>query len=315
MAGLVESDLELLRGELASIGGGHSLIERASRKLLDLEGKLLRPLCVLLAARLSSPSGDIVPVAIAVELIHSATLLHDDVVDLGNERRGHATARSIYGNAASIFAGDWLLIDALRRVRSAEVPELLDSVLAVIDEMILAESIQLENRGRLVPDIETYFDIVSGKTASLFGWATAAGAIMAGLPVSRRESFRDYGLNLGIAFQLLDDLLDFTGTASGKDLLADLHEGKSTYPLLWAAAAEPELASVIDERLASSSPLSDADVSLIRAGLDRTGALEATRRIAAHHTGLALAALEHIPRGPAHVALTALATAALHRDL
>ncbi len=315
---LVDGDLKQFTRQLASVGRGNSLIERSARHLLDLDGKYIRPLCLVLAAR-SQPTEieRVIPIAVAVELIHSATLLHDDVVDLGNSRRGVRTSRAIYTNAASIFAGDYLLIEALRLIHKSGWAELLDNILTVIDEMIHAESIQLENRGKLVESKDTYFAIVSGKTASLFGWATRAGGVACGLGASACDALESFGRNIGIAFQLLDDMLDFTGTASGKDLLADLHEGKSTYPLLHAAESEPDLAKKIEELLASASPITVSDVVVIQSALERTEALAKTSELAQHHTDMALAALqcEELATGQATWALTALAKAALHRDL
>ena len=318
MAELVDGDLRDFRRQLGDVSRGEALIEHSARHLLNLDGKYIRPLCLLLAAK-SAPTEmeRVVPVAVAVELIHSATLLHDDVVDLGNSRRGTVTSRAIYGNAASIFAGDFLLIDALRRIRASGWSELLDTILETIDEMIRAESIQLENRGKLVGSVETYFSIVEGKTASLFGWATRAGGVVCGLSPAACDALESFGRNIGIAFQLLDDMLDFTGTASGKDLLADLHEGKSTYPLIYAARLEPALKEKVAELLASDAAIGTEDIEAIRAALKRTNALEETSALAEHHTELALTALEsdELASGPSTVALKALAKAALHRDL
>src|SRR5262249_22155884 len=140
------------------------------------------PLCVALAARAGNGFGAAArQLAVAVELVHTATLLHDDVVDVGDTRRGAPAARVVYGNAASIFAGDWLLVEALRRVRAAAVPDALDRLLDIIEEMIMAESTQLDRRGVMVADRAAYFRVVEGKTASLFRWALWAGGRAGGL--------------------------------------------------------------------------------------------------------------------------------------
>src|SRR5262249_20100903 len=149
--------------------------------------------------------------AVAVELVHNATLLHDDVVDLGDKRRGADTARVVYGNAASIFAGDFLLIEALRRIQAAGLPAVLDKGLDVIRQMVIAETLQLESRGRVRSSIDDYFRIVEGKTASLFQWAMFAGARAGGVSPEIEGALETYGLKLGVAFQLVDDVLDVAG--------------------------------------------------------------------------------------------------------
>src|SRR5262249_50298820 len=149
LADLVNDDMAELEESLSAIHLSPNLAHRAAGHLLDLGGKRLRPVCVALSARVGSGFGRAArDLAVAVELVHHATLLHDDVVDLGDLRRGSPAARVVYGNAASIFAGDWLLVEALRRVRAAGVDETLDSLLDTIDEMVCAEALQLEYRGR-----------------------------------------------------------------------------------------------------------------------------------------------------------------------
>src|SRR6188768_4079984 len=145
----VRNDLVDFETELAVIPRGAKLVQKAAHHLLELSGKHLRPVCVALASRFGDGfTARARGLAVAVELVHSATLLHDDVVDLAERRRGAPAACVVYGNAASIFAGDWLLVAALRRIAAAGVEGLLDKMLAVIDEMIAAESVQLERRGK-----------------------------------------------------------------------------------------------------------------------------------------------------------------------
>src|ERR1051325_154229 len=141
----VRADLVDFEAELALLPRGQRVVQAAAHHLLDLRGKHLRPLCVALASRCGAGVPPRAPgLAVAVELVHTATLLHDDVVDLAERRRDQPAACIVYGNAASIFAGDWLLVAALRRISAAGVDGLLDRMLEVIDEMILAESMQLE---------------------------------------------------------------------------------------------------------------------------------------------------------------------------
>jgi octaprenyl-diphosphate synthase len=304
----VRADLEEFERELTTIPRGARVVHKAAHHLLDLRGKHLRPMCVALASRFGdgfTPRAR--GLAVAVELVHTATLLHDDVVDLANHRRGQPAACTVYGNAASIFAGDWLLVAALRRIAAANVDGLLDRMLAVIDEMILAESLQLERRGRISADREEYFKIVEGKTAALFRWAMLAGARTAGLDPSFETALDRYGLHLGVAFQAVDDELDFADS-TGKDPLADLREGKMTYPLVVAIEREPVLRAMIEDALAG-----EASLAAIAAAVRGTGALTATRALAEDHARRALAALDPLPVGPARDALETVALASLER--
>lgn len=315
IAGWLGPDLEILEADLAEVGRGHGLADRASRHLLDLEGKKLRPLLLLLAARAGRPDRAAArSLAVAVELVHSATLLHDDVVDLGDRRRGRPTARLVYGNAASIFAGDLLLVEAMRRIRAAGFADLLDAALEVIDDMIRAESIQLELRGSLATPAHRYLEVIEGKTASLFGWAARAGARAGGLDEASCERLAAFGVGVGVGFQIRDDILDFVGEGSGKDLLADLREGKSTYPLIWALERAPDLGRWLHGRLAAGDSLDPSDRRRVARALEETGAIEASRRLAAERTRAALTCLSNLDpaaRGP----LEAVALAALDRDL
>ena len=317
MAAWIGPELGALSAELSGVARGSCVAERGARHLLDLDGKYLRPLTLFAVARTGDPSIETTTeLAVAVELVHSATLLHDDVVDLGERRRGRVTARVVYGNAASIFAGDFLLIEALRRIRRVGIGDLLDGMLEVIDRMIWAESIQLESRGTLLRDLDRYLAVVEGKTAALFGWAATAGARAAGLRPGSARRLGDYGRHLGIAFQIVDDLLDVTGGA-GKDLGADLREGKSTYPLLWALERDPALGDRLGAQLAHSDGIAAAELDRVLAAIAASGAVEATRSLAREHTERAVAALAAIEDDvdtSALDTLKALATAALHRD-
>ncbi len=310
-------DLEAFEEEFAGLPHGENLVSRGAIHLLDLGGKRLRPMCVTLAARMGAGFDDRVrDLAVAVELVHSATLLHDDVVDLSDHRRGAPATRALYGNAASIFAGDWLLIEALRRVDRCRLPGLLEELFSVIEEMIFAESLQLENRGRLSTDRDLYFRVVEGKTASVFRWAMSAGSHAAGLEDAQRRKLIEYGRHLGIAFQATDDLLDLTGDASrtGKDLFADLREGKMTFPLIVALERDPALRPVIEEILEASS-VSEPVARRVISSLRETRAVEDCRLLARRHSGLALAALQELPESRARRALATVATTIVDRDL
>jgi octaprenyl-diphosphate synthase len=318
----VRADLADFEAEIATLPRGVRVVQSAAHHLLDLKGKHLRPLCVALASRFGegfTPRAR--GLAVSVELVHTATLLHDDVVDVAERRRGEPTAAVVYGNAASIFAGDWLLVAALRRIATAGVDGLLERMLAVIDEMILAESLQLERRGRVVADRDEYFRIVEGKTAALFRWAMLAGGRCAGLDASCEAALEQYGIHLGVAFQAVDDELDFaTADGTGKDPLVDLREGKMTYPLIVALERDPSLQPRIQALLPAPERLSPAsgapsrvELGAIASGVRATGALAATRELAEQHVQLALEALQGLPAGTARESLETVALASLER--
>ncbi len=315
----LHDDLRNFETELAVIPRGARLVQQAAHHLLDLSGKHLRPMCVALAAKVGSGFDDNARhLAIAVELVHTATLLHDDVIDVGDVRRGAPAARCIYGNAASVFAGDWLLVEALKRVRKTGMDDLLGMLLDIIDEMIMAESLQLERRGHVVADIDTYFRVVEGKTASVFRWALYAGGRAGGLAVEKCEQLSKFGQDLGVAFQVIDDLLDFRGeeAATGKTLFVDLGEGKMTYPLALAIEREPHVAELVRDYINGAQEQRNSSVALraILAALERTGALTECRQFVDERIARAISHLDAIEDGPAKSALVTVAHATLHRE-
>ena len=275
-------------------------------------------MCVVLASRLGEGLDEKTrEFGVAVELVHCATLLHDDVVDAGDQRRGVPAARTLYGNAASIFAGDWLLVDALRRVRSAEMPDVLTRLLDIIDEMIFAEAIQLENRGKIDARMRTYMQVVEGKTAALFRWAMFAGARAGGLDEAACEALEAYGLHLGVAFQLVDDHLDYAGDLAtiGKAPFTDLREGKMTHPVIVALDRDPSLRPILEEIvLGPEAQVSDAAKARLLAALHDTGALASTRELAIAEAAAACEAVSAMPDSRAKNALFTVARATVHRE-
>lgn len=345
LVGFVRHDLAAVEEDLAALSTGGTMVGKAGAGLVQVGGKRLRPLCVVLASRIGVASPAVVrDIAVAAELIHNATLLHDDVVDNADRRRGRPTARVQLGNAASIFAGDYLLIEALQRVQRAGVPSLMEGLLATIAEMIRAESLQLENRGRLDTSEELYFEVARGKSAALFRWALGAGALTGGAPREVCAALETYGESVGVAFQLIDDLLDLVGHHSntGKTLFSDLSEGKVTYPMIIVLDREPELADTIraiaDDHAAVSrvggsgfsngptngdgpvnggngagSGISSRQGRVLEA-MARHGVEAICRRLASTHVEQGVAALAGIPDGEARRALEAVAYASALRE-
>lgn len=220
--------------------------------LISKRGKLLRPRLVLLSSAIVAGDAVFNPdLAAAAELIHSASLLHDDVIDAGEERRDLPTARVVYSNAASVLAGDHCLTDAMDLIRAVDAETTLAEALSCVRQLVDGELIQLETRGALVTDEAHYRRVCELKTASLFVWAARAGARYAGGSPAEIDTFGEFARDLGIAFQIRDDLLDFIGGERfGKQVHEDLREGRSTLPLILAVAKNPK---IIDELPARDS--------------------------------------------------------------
>lgn len=290
----------------------------AMAHLTGLAGKRIRPLCVIVAARLGGL--EVTPIvrdlAIVSEIVHAATLLHDDVIDEGTERRGKPTARVLYGNTASVLAGDHLLIHALRLVEQTGHRDLMVDLLDVISRMVAAEAQQLEVRGRFEPCRQTYRDIIQGKTAVLFKWALKAGAVAAGLDRELVTSLGLCGEHLGMAFQLVDDVIDLQGESRviGKDAMADLREGKLTWPLIVASENDPELAIEIADLAATpGDALDHRRAAEVIERVRAAGGVSATEAYAREEARKAKECLGLLPAGRARAALTAVIDAAVER--
>ena len=328
---LMGIDLAALEADLQNLGGfsqgeeSRDLAERAAQHLLERPGKRIRPLCLLLGAQLADLKVDegLRDMSVAAELVHAATLLHDDVLDEGTERRGAAASRMVFGNSASILAGDYLLIEALERVQrgGAGFPgggEVLVQLLRTIREMVAAEAEQLERRGRFEPSRDAYLRIIEGKTASLFKWALQAGAIASRKPDSLVHALGKVGLAIGMAFQLVDDLLDISGDAAefGKDLFADLEQGKLTWPVIIACEQDPTIKDEV-AALYGLSQKGELDTQALCDLVERirsTDALEATRALARKQQRIAEAELQQVPEGMARNALETVIAAAVERS-
>ena len=313
----LSEDLSEIERALQALELAETPLHDSARHLLGLGGKRIRPMCVALAARIGGGFGDAArELAVAAELVHNATLLHDDVVDAGDRRRGAPTARVLYGNAASIFAGDWLLVEALVRVRRAGMSDVLDRALGVLAEMLEAEALQLKRRGRADATLEQYMHVVRGKTASLFRWALYAGARAGDLGLDACAALGRFGEAMGVAFQIVDDALDVEGDAAalGKEVLVDLREGKVTYPLMIALERDPALRSLLSDHLASGAAgLDDATARRAWMSIRASGGATEARALAASLVAGALEEIAALPDTPATHALAAVAHAVVSR--
>jgi octaprenyl-diphosphate synthase len=275
----------------------------AARHLVLLGGKRVRPLALLLSAACFGPVTPVArELAVVAELIHSATLLHDDVVDEGTERRGAKAARCLFGNGVSVLAGDMLLVDALDRTLQ-RAPEVLADLIGTLRLLVQGEIIQMRGRTELDVSEHTYERILREKTASLFGWATCTGARVAGAGAEEQERLRGFGERLGIAFQLVDDVLDYSGAESGKTLLTDLREGKLTLPLVLAVQRHPELLELLRRIHAGDHE----PVAFVSRTVTDCGVCDEVRYRATRYTESAVDALRSVAPGPARALLEQVA--------
>jgi octaprenyl-diphosphate synthase len=288
--------------EATGAGGVEPAIS-AARHLVLLGGKRVRPLALLLSAACFGPVPAVArELAVIAELIHSATLLHDDVIDEGMERRGAPAARRIFGNGISVLAGDMLLVHALERTLQ-HAPDVLPDLIGTLRLLVQGEVIQMRGRTELDVSEHTYERILREKTASLFGWATCTGARVAGASRAEQERLRGFGERLGIAFQLVDDVLDYSGDDSGKTLLTDLREGKLTLPLVLAVERYPEL----QESLKRIHAGDHEPVRFVSRTVVESGVCDEVRRRATRYTETAVEALSNLAAGPARSLLEQVA--------
>ncbi len=294
-------DLGALEAQLThATADADSTLQSAARHLVAAGGKRIRPTVSLLSCGACGGSmADAVPFGVAAELTHSATLLHDDVIDDGPVRRGMPASRVIWGNTVSVLAGDWLLTRALE-ITSAHpaAAHALPALLATMRRLVEGEVKQLSLRGGFRATERDYFQVIEGKTASLFGWACAAGGWAAGAAGDVPAALARFGEGIGTAFQLVDDALDYAADPEklGKRLGADLVEGKATLPLIRALEAEPALRDRLAPIADGADPTDETCLEVI-AAVKRTGGVEAARALAREHTRVALDALGSVPDG------------------
>jgi octaprenyl-diphosphate synthase len=287
-------------------GSDVALIPEVSRYLIDSGGKRLRPMVTIASAQACGHRGDAdVKLAASVEFMHTATLFHDDVVDESDTRRGKRTARLVWGNQESVLVGDYLLGQAFKmmvEVGSLEALEVLSAAAATIAE---GEVMQLTTAKNTETTEDEYLDVVRAKTAVLFSAAAEVGAIVGGSDRAVRAAFRSYGANLGIAFQLIDDALDYGGQTPtlGKDIGDDFREGKVTLPIVLAYRRGTSEDRAFWMRTLVRGEIRPDDLAHAIRLLDRTRALKDTVERARHYGAMARDALAPLPGEPFRNAL------------
>jgi octaprenyl-diphosphate synthase len=291
------------------------LVNQIAEYIISAGGKRIRPALVLLFANAWSYRGtDHHALAAIVEFIHTATLLHDDVVDESSMRRGRKTANALFGNAASVLVGDFLYSRAFQmmvNIGNMRVMQILADATNVIAE---GEVLQLMNCHNADVDEAGYLQVIRCKTAKLFEAATRLGAVIGGAGRADEEAMAAYGMHLGTAFQLIDDLLDYSGSADemGKNVGDDLGEGKPTLPLIYAMRnGSPEAAATVRDAIERGGI---GELNPVLDAIRHSGALEYTRSQAEAEARIACAAIMHLPRSKHLETLLELAEFAVERN-
>ncbi len=275
------------------------LIAEVGRHILLSGGKRIRPLLFLLSARMCGCQGnDLADFSTIFEYLHAATLLHDDVVDAASVRRGRSTANTIWGNQAVILVGDFLLSKALSLAVTTNRLKVLQVLAHATTRMAEGEIMQLLHTGNLELSEAEYFEVIDRKTAILMSAACQIGAVLGGVPPAQEEALAEMGLNLGMTFQVVDDILDFIGDEKelGKQVCADLREGRITLPLIHALARadDPDRQRLKD----IAQNLTPEMTQELRQLLDRYGSLDYARSIARRYTLKAQENLAPFPASP-----------------
>lgn len=284
------------------------LINELVEYILNCGGKRIRPLLVLLTARaFEHQNQQHIDLAAAIELIHTATLLHDDVVDSSTLRRGNQTANQIWGNEASVLVGDFLYSRAFQLIVKIKNLEILDIFSSATNLIAEGEILQLINCHDADTTEQAYYDVIRRKTAKLFEVAAQAGTALNAYTPEQMTGMQQYGIHLGTAYQLIDDALDYSSSAAemGKNMGDDLAEGKPTLPLIYALRqGTPAEVTLLKAAIKAGST---ENLNSILEIIESTGAIEYTANAAKQQIQQAIAGLTHIPDSPYRKAMRDLA--------
>ena len=260
-------------------------------------GKRLRPALLLLAAKLFGYEGrGAIRLGAVVEILHTATLVHDDIIDEAKTRRGRPAANTQWGNSKCVLAGDWLYMQSFKVALEERNFRILDSLTALTQQMVEGELLQMEKLGKLIP-LEEHFDLIYRKTACLFSTCMRMGAILGGASADQEEALAAYGRDLGMAFQIVDDVLDLTASEKvlGKPVASDLREGKATMSVIHAldhcTPAERDKIKTVLENQAFNGVTHEQILEI----LQRYGSLDAAHERAAQYAESARTALQAFP--------------------
>jgi octaprenyl-diphosphate synthase len=315
---LVRDDLKKAEEEfcLESVASAQAITHIANH-LQTSGGKRLRPTLVLLCSKLFPECNreTAIHLASVVELIHTATLIHDDVIDDAQTRRGKESTNVIFGNQTSVLSGDWLYMQAFRIALRERDFRLLDLLIGLTQMMVEGELVQFERLGRLVTRQE-YLDLIDRKTAALFSCCARLGAIAGAASEEEEKRLSNYAWNLGMAFQLVDDILDFTSSEKklGKPVGSDLREGKVTLPLLIALQDGTADERSMVEKVLEERNYNSVSFEQIRAFIERYEGIERARQFASNYTSKASVLISQFAESPAQRALMSIPDFIIQRD-
>ncbi len=292
---MVEDDLAAIEEALEkNLNPYLDLVSEVARHILFSGGKRIRPLLMVLSARLCGYEGDYDKTfSIIFEYLHTATLLHDDLVDGASVRRGKPVAHSIWGNSVSILVGDFLVARSLSICAKTERMKIVEVIAEATEKMCQGEIRQLMHKGSLNLSEEEYMEVIRHKTAILFQGACRVSAIIADASKEKEKAVSGYGYNLGLAFQMVDDLLDYTSetTVLGKEIGADLKEGKLTLPVIYSLKAAGLKDRDLMEKIIKNRNFSVNDFETLIELLEKYGGISYTQQLAAQHIEKAKKAL------------------------
>jgi octaprenyl-diphosphate synthase len=307
---LLQVEEELERQSRSNV----QILSHLNRYWLNSGGKRLRPALLLLAAKVFGEALDhaIISMAAVMELLHTATLVHDDIIDGADMRRGQKSVAQQWGNEIAVLLGDWLYMTAFETSLQQRNLEVLDILTEATRKMTEGELLQLPLVGNLRITEEQHFDIVQRKTGFLFSASCRLGGVLRGASAVEKAALEDYGMNLGIAFQLTDDLLDFTSNEQqlGKPVLSDLREGKVTLPLIRLLDRQPQHEGLVSEAMAENEAAANKVLVILR----ECGQLEIARAEALSYAVRAQEALESLPDNQYRQALFDIAQFVVDRD-
>jgi octaprenyl-diphosphate synthase len=286
---LVKEDLDAIEAALEeNLNPYLDLVAQIAKHILFSGGKRLRPLLMVLSARICGYNGNYDKTFSTIfEYLHAATLLHDDLVDQARFRRGNPVAHSIWGNAPAVLVGDFLLARSLTIAAKTELPDVIRIVAEITENMSQGEIHQLMKKGCLDLTEEEYMEVIRRKTAVLFQGTCRVSALISGTSKEKETALSDYGFNLGIAFQMVDDLLDYTLDTDilGKEVGADLKEGKLTLPVIYSLKAANTKDRIQMEKIIENKDFSVNDFETLIALMKKYGGQKYTEKLAREYVG------------------------------
>ncbi len=314
---LVKDDLEAIEKALKkNLHPNLELVSQVANHILFSGGKRLRPLLMVLSARLCGYNGDYDKTfSVIFEYLHAATLLHDDLVDDAELRRGAPAAHTVYGNETAVLVGDFLLARGLSIAADTGEPRIIKVISEITENMSQGEIHQLDRKGMLDLSEDEYMDIIRSKTAVLFQGACRISAILAGASPEKENLLSRYGYHLGMAFQIVDDLLDYTfdSIVLGKNVGADLREGKLTLPVIKALADASTQDRDMMQEIIQNIGFTEKEFKWLAEKITTYGGIRYARETASNHIEYACQALEAFPPSPTREILNDIAQYALER--